>query len=502
MSGRLSGPPFFSIALAGSLFLFTSGAAPGQTTGSIEGRVTDSSGAPLTGVTVEATSPSLQGTRTVVTGRDGSYRMPAVPPGTYRIEARLDGFRTVQKNAVVSLDATATADLALPLATQEQVVVSGDAPLVDTTSATSGTNYTSRLIAGLPVQRNYADIVRANPGVAGDRAEVQGIALPLSISGATSVENQWLIDGINTTNVLKGFQGKALNSEFIQEVEVKTTGYQAEYGGALGGIVNVITKSGGNEFHGDGFFYYDSESLRAEQIVTGNDSPSGMRLTPTERRDFGADLGGFVLKDRLWFFLAYDRVETPGTTSRYFSNRQVPSSMPFPRDQTANLFSGKLTWNIANHTTLVATAFADPSEITGAARIGTALGTIVSPDPGTWESRREIGGTDFGLRGSQLFGSAAVLSLQASRHQDRFELIPSGAERASGTRTTPAPAGRRRLHAFRRHKPTRPRGASGRSAGPGSATPPGGTSSAPTWLSISEATSSGSAATTRTLGPR
>jgi len=362
-----------------------------------------------------------------VTGRDGSYRIPAVPPGNYRVETRLDGFRSAAVNATVSLDATATGDLTLQLAAEEQVVVSGESPLVDTTSTTTGTKYTSRVISRLPVQRNYADIVRSNPGVTADRGEMQGRALALSIYGATSVENQWIIDGINTTNVIKGFQGKALDNEFIEEVEVKTGGYQAEYGRALGGIVNVITKSGGNQFRGDAFLYYDSENTRARQIVTNEDSPAGMRITPTRRIDFGADLGGFFLKDRLWFFAAYDRVDTPGTTSRYFSNRAVPATMQFPRDQTDDLYSGKVTWNIANRTTLVGTVFSDPSEITGAARVGTGLGLISSPNPGTWESRREIGGTDFGLRLNQLLGSAAVLVLQASRHQDRFELFASGA---------------------------------------------------------------------------
>jgi Carboxypeptidase regulatory-like domain/TonB dependent receptor-like, beta-barrel/TonB-dependent Receptor Plug Domain len=417
---------FTSIAFTVGL-LFTGGGASAQMTGSIEGRVTDSSGAALPGVNLRATSPSLQGVRTAVTGRDGAYRIPALPPGRYRLEARRDGFQTVSKNVVVSLDVTTAGDLALPLAARENVVVSGDTPLVDTTSATGRTQYTNRIIARLPVRRNYADIVRSNPGVAADRAEVQGGALPLSIYGATSVENQWMIDGINTTNVLKGFQGKALNNEFIEEIEVRSGGYQAEYGRALGGIVNVITKSGGNRFRGDAFVYYDSESLRARQIVTDHDTPSGMRLTSTERREIGADVGGFVLKDRLWFFVGYDRTETPGNTSRYFSSRQVPSTMLFPRDEKDNLYSGKLTWNIANRATILATLLADPSRITGAARIGSALGLISSPDPGTWESRREIGGTDFGLRGSQLFGSAAVLSLQASRHRDRFELFPSGA---------------------------------------------------------------------------
>ena len=416
--------------LVGAL-VCSAAALMGQTTGDIEGQVTDTSGTVLPGVAIEATSPKMQGIRVKVSERDGKYRILAVPPGKYRIRASLEGFETVEETVTVSLDATATLVLKLKLIVRAAITVTGEVPLVDVTSTTSGTNYTNRVIAKLPVARNYADIVRSNPGVDTDRGETQGRALALTVYGATSVENQWIIDGINTTNVIKGFQGKAINNEFIEEVEVKTGGYQAEYGRALGGIVNVITKSGGNQFRGDAFGYYDSDSTRAKQIVTDRDSLTGMRITPTTRWDFGLGLGGFVFKDKLWFFGAYDRIYTPGTTSRYNSSPDglVPNTLLFPRNQTDNLFAGKLTWNIANRTTLVATAFSDPSTITGASRVGTGFqgGLISSPDPGTCESRREIGGLDFGLRLNQLFGSAAVLSLQAARHRDRFELIAAGA---------------------------------------------------------------------------
>ena len=164
--------------------------------------------------------------------------------------------------ATVTLDATVTADFTLEPELQEAVAVTGTTPLVDTTSTTTGTNYSSRVITHLPVARNYADIVHSNPGVLTDPGDTQGRSLALSIYGSTSAENQWIIDGVNTTNVLKGIQGKAINNEFVQEVEVKTGGYQAEYGRALGGVINVITKSGGNTFHGDGFVYYDSRRLR------------------------------------------------------------------------------------------------------------------------------------------------------------------------------------------------------------------------------------------------
>jgi Carboxypeptidase regulatory-like domain/TonB-dependent Receptor Plug Domain len=407
----------------------------GQTTGDLEGTVTTTSGSPLPGVTVEATSPRMQGIRIEASGRNGKYRFLSVPPGSYRIRAMLEGFETVEESVIVSLDATATLDLKLKIIVREAVTVTGEIPLVDVTSTTTGTNYTSKIIEKLPVARNYADVVRSNPGVDTDRGETQGRSLALAIYGATSAENQWIIDGINTTNVIKGFQGKAINSEFVDEVEVKTGGYQAEYGGALGGIVNVITKSGGNQLKGDVFAYYDSEHTRAQQVVTSEDTPLGMRVTPATRWDFGVDLGGSILKDKLWFFAAYNRIDTPGTTSRYFSTAAVPNTLQFPRNTTDNLFSGKLTWNIATGSSLVFSAFADPSEINGAARVSVGFngGLISNSDPSTWESKRNIGGTDLALRFSQLFGSSAALTAQASRHKDRFEFTPSGPGQAVRT---------------------------------------------------------------------
>ena len=318
-------------ALLVSLSLLGGRTAGGQTTGSISGRVVDPSGAPISGVTVEATSQSLQGARTIVTAGDGVYRFPAVPPGSYQIRATRSGFRAVGKAATVSLDATTTVDLTLQLSTEEQVLVSGEAPPIDLTSTTGGTNYTSRVITRLPTARNYADIVRSNPGVSTDRGDTEGRSLALTIYGATSAENQWIIDGVNTTNVFKGVQGKAINNEFVQEVEVKTGGYQAEYGRALGGVINVITKSGGNEFHGDAFLYYDSTGTAAEKEFRPGDSGiAQMRVVGGNRFDYGADLGGFLLKDRLWFFGAYNRVALRSDVSRLQSSTHVSTEDRFP----------------------------------------------------------------------------------------------------------------------------------------------------------------------------
>jgi hypothetical protein len=402
-----------------------------QTTGRIEGIVQAPDGVPISGAQVEAEGPRLLGVRRTITDPSGRYRLAEIPAGDYTVRLTVPGFREFERVVRVSLDAPVRLDVGLDVAVEETVSVSGEAPSIDLDTTTTGTSYARALVARLPVARNYADIARANPGVSTDKGETQGRSLALTVYGATSVENQWWIDGINTTNVAKGFQGKAINNEFVEELEVKSGGYQAEYGRALGGVVNVVTRSGGNAFHGDGFLYYDSAALRAEQVVIPDtDTPIGMKITPEERRDFGVDVGGYVLRDRLWFFGAYNRVETPGTTSRYFGTEEVPASQLFPRDQIDDLYSGKLTWLAARGTTLVATVFSDPSVIEGAALVGTGLPAttvITSPDPGTWESRRELGGADYGVRASQILGASAVVTAQASRHRDRFELFPSGA---------------------------------------------------------------------------
>jgi outer membrane receptor protein involved in Fe transport len=421
------------LAAAFVLLLLTVPCVLAQTTGRIEGTVLDQNGAPLPGVTVEASSPNLQGTRTAVTGSDGRYRLPSLPPGTYKVSATLTGLGSVEKNVSVLLDQTATVVMQLSLTTKEAVIVTGEAPMVDTTSTTGGTNYSSKVIEKLPLGRNYAEIIRSNPGVNQDQGDTQGRALSLTVYGATSVENQFIIDGVNTTNVIRGFQGKAINGEFIQEVEIKTGGYQAEYGRALGGVINVITKSGGNEFHGDGFVYYDSFGLRADQKITSEDYFQGMRINGYNRTDAGVDLGGRILKDRLWFFAAYDHVSKPTSISRYndSADGSVTANDKFPADSTDNLYSGKLTWNIGTGTTLVGTIFADPSKVTGAAASDPSHSyypvPIVSQDPSTWGSDLNIGGTDYGVRVNQLFGSTGLLSLQGSRHYDKYETIPAGA---------------------------------------------------------------------------
>ena len=396
------------------------GAVPirAQTTGAIEGHTVSAIGTPMPGVRVEAASPRLQVPRTATSGSDGRFRLPSLPPGTYQVRAAMAGYRTAEQEAFVGLDARVSLSLVLEPAATEELVVRGQTSLIDPTSTTGGTSYSASVIAALPVSRNYADIVRSNPGVGTDRGDTQGgRSLALTVYGSTSSENQWLIDGLNTTNVIRGIQGKTINNEFIEEVQVKTGGYLAEYGGATGGVVNVVTKAGGNTFHGDGFLYYDSSGTTADVRINEDDSIFAETSSLGQRTDFGADVGGFFVKDRLWFFLAYNRVEERSEIRRIDTQGEVTPEDEFPLDTTDDLYSAKLTWNAAPSTSLMAAVFADPSIVEGA-----EMGAPVSLEPSTWFTRRDIGGTDYGGRLTQLFGAQAIVTLQGGLHKDRYEL--------------------------------------------------------------------------------
>jgi len=194
----------------------------GQTTGEITGVVNGTDGRPLPGVTVEATSPSLQGTRVTVTGNDGVFRFISLPPGSYKVKGSLSGFTTVERIATVKLDSAVTMQIQLQVSAKEELVVTAEAPVVDTSTAESGTNIRQEVAQKLPVGRNYSSVVAIQPGVNTDQAETQGRGGSTNptgggwtIYGATSVENSYLVDGVNTTNVIKGFQGKQLSQEFI-----------------------------------------------------------------------------------------------------------------------------------------------------------------------------------------------------------------------------------------------------------------------------------------------
>jgi outer membrane receptor for ferrienterochelin and colicin len=409
--------------VAGTFFLFLlafSSLSIAQTTGSIVGVVTDDAGAPLPGVTVEASGPALQGTKTTVTANDGSYRLALLPPGPYTVSASLPQFGHAEQTVQALLDRNVTADFRLRATAREEVVVSGEALTIDPTSPTLGVNIGQRAIQNLPTGRDYTSVVQIAPGVSTDASNNNPDQTTITVYGSSGAENAYLIDGANTTNIEYGLEGKQLNFEFIQEIDVKTGGYEAEYGRSTGGIINVITRSGGNEFHGDAFGYYDHDSLQADTKHVG-ETLQGANVGFT-RDDWGADLGGYILKDRLWFFGAYDRVTrktTNALTAGPFEGDEVESK------SLRNLGSGKLTWGFANGHTLVASFIQDPRTDSGA--INDANHTL-NGELATFLGRQDFGGRDYSLRWDGLFGSSFAMSAQGARHEERNSIGPASAE--------------------------------------------------------------------------
>ena len=387
-----------------------------QVTGSLGGTVTDSNGGRLPGVTVEASSPSLQGTRSTTSAADGTYLLPLLPPGDYRVVFTLAAFNPFAESARVSLGRQSTLDATLRLGFSEADFVRAEAPVIDTQSTSVGTNLNARSIETLPTGRNYSSIAQVAPGVSSDANPSNDAQSTISVYGSSGAENAFYVDGVNTTNMEYGFQGKELNFEFISEVDVKTGGYEAEYGRATGGIINVVTKSGGNEFSGDVFGYSDSDSLQsnAKTIVS-----TGGRSLGYRRNDYGLDVGGFILRDRLWFFAAYDGV-------RNSLDSELPGGPLAGTSVTSkshrNLGSGKLTYNAGAGQSIVFTFLQDPRADTGA--INDANHSL-NGEPSTYLGRQDFGGRDYALRYDGAFESSWIVTGQAARHRETNSVGPA-----------------------------------------------------------------------------
>ncbi len=397
--------------------LVLSASALAQTTGDIIGRVMDEQGGALPGVTVEARGPSFQGVRTSVSDAAGTYRLVLLPPGVFKVTATLPGFARTEETVTVALAKTSTADIRLQAAVQERIVVSGEAPVVDTTSTATGSNFDSREILTLPTGRNYSSVVLVSPGVTTQSSNTDNFANTIAIYGSSGLENSFILDGADTSGIEYGSQGKELNFEFIQEVDVKTGGYQAEFGRSTGGIINVITKSGGNEFHGDVFGYYDVDALQANNKHP-NDNLYGTSQGFT-KYDWGLDLGGYLWKDRIWFFGAYDRVKNT-ITNELSAGPNAGQLVDSP--SVRNLASGKLTLMINPSNAIVGGFFQDPRTDTGA--INDGAHTLNGP-PSTFLGRQDFGGQDWTARYTGLFGSTLVATGQFALHQERNSVAPA-----------------------------------------------------------------------------
>ncbi|HEX6323746.1 MAG TPA: TonB-dependent receptor [Vicinamibacterales bacterium] len=317
--------------------------------GAIEGVVKDSSGAVLPGVTVQARGAA--GSQESVTDENGMYRFPSLTPGRYTITANLQGFTTgTLTDLVLVLGQTLRADLTLQLSgVSETVQVTGERSIVDVKSAAAATVVSREYIDNIPKGRNAVDIARLGPGA---NQEPKGGGL--SIDGASGSENQYFIDGVNTTDIQRGTSGKPILTEFVDQVQIKSSGYAAEFGGATGGVINIITRSGTNVFTGEFGSYFSGSDLNGDprptlRLVPGNSN--AMEYITFPKDDYTTwepfvNVGGPIVRDRLWFFAGY----TPQLedTSRTVTNRTSGETGTFDMKEQNHFFTGSLNFRASN----------------------------------------------------------------------------------------------------------------------------------------------------------
>jgi outer membrane receptor protein involved in Fe transport len=289
------------------------------TTGSLRGQVKDkASGEASVGATVVATSPALQGEQVVIADESGSYYLTSLPPGIYTLTVYYNDATFSRNNVLVQVGKEAVVNIAVDSSAGkgETISISGTAPIVDQGSTKIGATITSDYTNNVPTARTFGEVMSSAAGAQDDRYGV-------SFAGATSAENTYVVEGLNTTDTGFGTLSSNLPNEFIQETEVITGGYNAEFGRATGAIVNVVTKSGSNEFHGSVFGHLQPSALTADaQKIIRQGTAIDRATNQDYRYDLGAELGGPIIKDKLWFHVGFTPTVIHDTTTRIV-NRSV-----------------------------------------------------------------------------------------------------------------------------------------------------------------------------------
>jgi len=324
-----------SMFVAVSLLLADAAAAQRIPTGTLTGAVTDGK-LPLPGVTVSLTSPKQQGTRAASSTVSGDYVLGLLPPGPYTIRFELAGFESVETTVKISGGLTTSVDAVLPqsLTVAEEVTVTGRYDMISTTT-TNATAYESELIQLLPVSRDVSSYVSLTPGT----TQLSGAPwYETQITGAPTSESLHLIDGVPANDNFSRLLLPLYIEDAIQETTTSVSGVSAEYGRFTGGVVSVLTKSGGNEFHG---------SLRVNLSNPKWTAPTPLTIERIDELDtrWEGTFGGYILRDKLWFFLG-------GRAATETRSRQTapPVSIPFDRTTSQDRYEGKLTFALTpNH---------------------------------------------------------------------------------------------------------------------------------------------------------
>ncbi len=336
-----------------------------ETTGGLQGTVKESSGAVVSHAEVQITGTSLIGSKQLTTDDSGYYRFANLPPGTYKITVTAKGFATAERAGLeIQVGHLPSIDFVLQVGTSETVVdVTTEAPLIDTTTETTQTNITSDVIQDVPHGRSFQSVIQFAPSASNEplmgsnRASngtggvspgngSNGNAYGFSVAGGSDSENSYLVEGQSTANIIGGYSHTNVPFDFIQEVQVKSSGITAEHGGALGGVVNVVMKKGANNYHGSVFIQFENQALDGGPTQYQRYDPLGningfvdaatQIVNPVKPKTSdvfpGFTFGGPIKKDRAWIFVGfnpefndYERFvyEGPGTKVPFSQNTQT-----------------------------------------------------------------------------------------------------------------------------------------------------------------------------------
>lgn len=399
-----------SVALL--LVLTTTPALAQDIRGHLQGRVVDSGSNPIETVDVVVRSTDLQGERSAVSDRNGFFYLRWLPVGVYEVELRRIGYESLNLDSVVvRLGRTTTVGEVLLAATPielEAIAARTDRLLIDPESTAAGVNLTPQLYENLPNSRDYRSLITLLP------AADEYLGSDLSVAGGTGPETIIYVEGTNVSDPVIGMRATRLPYNFVREVEVKTGGYEAEYRSALGGIVNVVTYSGGNEFRSQLFGFYTSDRLEGSPRFGLSESTRHS----SAQYDIGATIGGAILRDRLWYFAAYN----PSVVTE---DIEIPEFGMYDDRGVQHVFAGKLTWRAAERTNLFFTTFGDPGKRDRVQPMSISTAHFTPLNPETWLGVESFGGVHFVLGGTQLIGDRGLVEASASMMDRRDSYMPT-----------------------------------------------------------------------------
>jgi hypothetical protein len=303
-----------------------------EKTGTISGTVNDASGAVLPGVTITFTNKVTNRTATTISSENGTYIARSLEPGRYSGKFELAGFAKFEVPDIeLLLGQTLKVDARMKVGGVETTVeVTSFSPLIDTTSTVIAQNVTSEEFDRMPKARTFQSIATVAPSVSS--GDIEG---GIQVGGASASENSYTVDGIVTNSVINGASRQDAVFEYLEEVQVKTNGINAEYGGALGGVISAVTKSGGNVFHGEGHYYLSGNKVSAgpvQRLVLNPVDDHSVAYfqdpkQPLDVNEVGGSVGGPIKKDKLWFYSSLSPRFVRRTQNYLYNNGTDPGSI-------------------------------------------------------------------------------------------------------------------------------------------------------------------------------